>query len=665
MPTEISITDGDIALAENILFSNGEKFDEERIAFIKNLDTIDLQAVPGSGKTTALMAKLLILERYLPFDDGSGILVISHTNAAIDEIKDKIGKYCPKLFSAPNFVGTIQKFTNEFLAIPFYSNTYNKRTHYIDDEIYNTYAKEFSSKFFRGFTGVEQNNAKRYLRVNDLYRKFRYSHLNGAIELTNGYNGPPLDFRKPRGNTRAQNYQDWTNPEKQRVKLWLFEFKKSLFREGVLSFDDAYCLAFEYLFKLPRIKHILQKRFQYVFVDEMQDMEMHQHDLLESIFFDDANTISKYQRIGDKNQSIYSREITLDEIWSERETLTINGSHRLTPPIAELVDCFALYRDAGFQVRGMREGDIPPHLIVYENASIGNVIRKYSEIINGLLAEGRIPSSDNKFKAIAWVKSHPDDDKIGLSDYFSDFDFINHSPHIEYSCLGNYLNAGSKTNNSLAPIQANVINALLKVLRLENIQTEDGQKYTKNSLFAYLKEYHELSFSELRLNLFQWSMAIAQGKDVADLIRAYVPNFLAFFGGAINHSNEFITKVAQNNNDGNDVEETLKINTVNYHGFDIDVTTVHAEKGKTHTATLYLETFYSRGQGNYESERLRNQFLYLNLNPNTIDVVKRSAKMMYVGISRPTHLLCVAVHKARFDEHLSEIDTRKWVIETP
>lgn len=50
---------------------------------IRNLNTIDLQAVPGSDKTTVLLAKF-------PFVDGSGVLVLSHTNAAIDEIKDNV-----------------------------------------------------------------------------------------------------------------------------------------------------------------------------------------------------------------------------------------------------------------------------------------------------------------------------------------------------------------------------------------------------------------------------------------------------------------------------------------------------------------------------------------------------------------------------------------------
>ena len=56
----IEISDKDIQYSEQILLKEGQSFDDERKVFIKYLCTLDLQAVPGSGKTTALLAKLLI-----------------------------------------------------------------------------------------------------------------------------------------------------------------------------------------------------------------------------------------------------------------------------------------------------------------------------------------------------------------------------------------------------------------------------------------------------------------------------------------------------------------------------------------------------------------------------------------------------------------------------
>ena len=130
---QISISDEDIQYAERIL---GCCFDEERRIFIRDLSTLDLQAVPGSGKTTALLAKLIILESKMPFDHNAGVLVVSHTNAAVDEIRDRIGNIASKLFRYPNFVGTIQSFADEFLTVPYFTNRYNCSINRIDDEMY-------------------------------------------------------------------------------------------------------------------------------------------------------------------------------------------------------------------------------------------------------------------------------------------------------------------------------------------------------------------------------------------------------------------------------------------------------------------------------------------------------------------------------------------------
>jgi hypothetical protein len=64
MPQVINISDEEIQHAEQLLLPAGK-----RLMMMANrlyvFHTIDLQAVPGSGKTTALLAKLVILEHKL------------------------------------------------------------------------------------------------------------------------------------------------------------------------------------------------------------------------------------------------------------------------------------------------------------------------------------------------------------------------------------------------------------------------------------------------------------------------------------------------------------------------------------------------------------------------------------------------------------------------
>ena len=104
---DITITDGDIDEIESV-FGNVH-FDKVRRDIIKDLSSFDVQAFPGTGKTTVLVAKLAILAMKWPHN-YRGICVLSHTNAARDEIESRLGHtdIGKRLLSYPHFVGTIQ-----------------------------------------------------------------------------------------------------------------------------------------------------------------------------------------------------------------------------------------------------------------------------------------------------------------------------------------------------------------------------------------------------------------------------------------------------------------------------------------------------------------------------------------------------------------------------
>lgn len=58
----IEITDEDILWVEEMM-GGKVHFDSARVNVLKNMDSVDIQAFPGSGKTTILVAKLAILQR--------------------------------------------------------------------------------------------------------------------------------------------------------------------------------------------------------------------------------------------------------------------------------------------------------------------------------------------------------------------------------------------------------------------------------------------------------------------------------------------------------------------------------------------------------------------------------------------------------------------------
>lgn len=132
----IKITDQDIERAEKILLPEGSRFNDERRKFICCMKSHDVVACPGSGKTTALLSKILILASKMPFSDNRSICVLTHTNVAIDKIKSQLGTEAEHLFQYPNFFGTIQTFIDRFLAIPAYRNEFNQALLSIDWDMY-------------------------------------------------------------------------------------------------------------------------------------------------------------------------------------------------------------------------------------------------------------------------------------------------------------------------------------------------------------------------------------------------------------------------------------------------------------------------------------------------------------------------------------------------
>ncbi|SEM90565.1 Part of AAA domain-containing protein [Chryseobacterium taichungense] len=641
----IDITDDDIRYAERILLPEGKEFDDERKAFIRNLNTIDLQAVPGSGKTTALLAKLLIIERKLPFSDGSGILIISHTNTAIDEIKEKVQKHCPKLFSYPNFIGTIQSFVDTFLAIPMFVHWKGKKPIRIDSEIF--WESLHKSLPYGSRLALEKrlgNKFKQFMEELSIGPNDKLFHFDSFEEIS-----------IPKIGSHTDTYKN------------LFAVKKRLLNKGILNYSDAFTLANIYLNKHNSIKSLLQKRFSFVFVDEMQDMDTHQYNLLEKVFYDDGNSISIIQRIGDKNQAIYNSVKAID-VWEDRaEVLRLNGSQRLSKPIANFVKRFALYNDVNFNIVGMNVCVIKPHILKFENETIGNLIPQFAHIVKAYKEQGSFTNPERPIKVVCWNTdwkeddtSRQDDAKLRLEDYHIGFRKEKSKPKQDYDCLKSYLLFYDKSKQTLEPLRKNILNSFLKILRLENINTLDGRPYTKKKLIDFIRVKDHQKYEELKLNIYNWSMGVIKGNanDVFEGIRAYIPNFFAIFSEAapstsISFINNDTTRLFEIN-----VEKLEISNHYKEQGLEIEITSVHAVKGQTHCATLYLESYF---QGNYESERLTNQFLGNAFDDKRVHH-KSSTKMAYVGFSRPTDLLCIAVHKDRFDKYLSGINKEEWEI---
>ncbi len=621
-----TITDADIAYAENILLPEGEKFDSERVTFIKELGSVDLQACPGSGKTTCLMAKLLILARELPFDDGSGILVLSHTNGAVDEIKEKIAKYYPQLFKFPTFIGTIQSFVDHFLAIPYYVQKYKHKPLRIDSQIFYEQVWEPGKAKFWLTNNFKEASDRREFLGNICF------DLND--NLVSGPVGTPENFR-----IKDKNCETYKA---------LYEMKNKLLESGYISYDDAYYFAACYIKKFPKIVDLLQKRFKYVFIDEMQDTDTHQLELIDTVF--PMGGGSSVQRIGDQNQAIYSK-VKPDVVWKPRDGyFTLNGSKRLSPSIAATIKNISLTPQD--LVGNPKRQSIKPKILLFDDSSIQKVPNKFCQIvIDNSLHKRQSPI----FKAIGWRKRPTVANGLTIGSYFTDSQTIKQRMKIDYDSLKEYLFFERTENISeLNSSRKNIINALIKILRIAKIKNVTGADFTGQSFLKFLSEKSPEEYEKLQLNLLNWCMSLVKGLDIHTLVSDYASHLLNDLFGVTEIADEVNNFITYTDNDQESnvekIAQKIPINRFHYitdeGNIDLEIATIHSIKGETHTGTLYLETYYYNDGGrSYESERLIEQLKGNRATGKIGKRVQESLKMAYVGMSRPTDLLCIAIHK--------------------
>jgi len=652
----MKITNNEIERVERLFFPDGGNFKDdnnERYNFIKCLDrSIDVHACPGSGKTTSLLAKLYLLSEKTPFPDGRAICVLTHTNVAIDTIKNRLGSKANRLFQYPNFFGTIQSFVDRYLAIPALIKMKGIRPIQIDKDFHdrkmtklffnNTSRDDRWWLFYRGNDhGVNGNNpASIALSFLLEYVRMKFDE-DGKITFIKKLNWDDILLR---------------NPDSDSYKI-LFEIKNSLLEDGVLSFDDAYSLAKWYLEGNSEIKELFASRFSHVYIDEMQDTYPHQLELIDQLF-DESVVV---QRIGDLNQAILGGNDG-ETAWSkDDEYLEITGSWRFSQPIANVLRNVAL--DPQEDLVGFNEVDIPPHIITHNEGDRDEVLQKFVELIDKYNLTTKSDETGYPFKAIGWVGKEKDGLTIG--NYFEGY---NKKLNSSRRTFPNFITLiACSLEATPKEFRDNIINGLLEILFLENIYREDTEqkrRHSKTSFQQFIEDTDQDLLISLLSQISKWYLK--REETSIENLHKEIKNYF--------ETELFPAIEIEINGNGKEylIDEEIKditpmqaqasniFNSSTEHLQDIDVyvDTVHSVKGETHTATLYLETKYYNTDGD---------FLINELKGTPYDGTGGSRKEMcikvaHVGFSRPTDLLCVALDRELVNDHKEELEDFGWEI---
>lgn len=739
MFVKMEINPDHIRRAEEILIG-GAEFDDERREFINCMETLDLLAVPGSGKTTALLAKLYCIAQQMPLENNKGILVLAHTNHAIEEIEKVLKPICPQLFSYPNFVGTVQSFSNRFIANQACFELFGSYIRKNDDEVSNDellnmfYKINYQSKLngfifnqlYSQFSVIKTENLIKYfcltldeakIKLLSLKRE-RKINKNGSCNYSAIKSIAKNDIDPMNAFLRKVHDESITkvNKEKQafclRYKIdfingkftsksgdlsfgsesgtELLSYFREAFKKGILRYSDSIALSLYYLIINKDLISILQNRFKYVFIDEMQDLDQDQVDIIENIFFSkESNSI--IQRIGDKNQAIYSNVSVAGEIiWKTRKEISpeiftknfsLNNSYRLSPIIANLVDGFVLDREEGYKVIGISNNqNIKPYLLVYDNESDTEKLKdKFISLIKHYGLEHNSKNLERGFHIIAWTTDKEEGaDKMHLRKLFPEYSKESRQKKEDFDCLRKYIFLFDHHKKTFESTRKSLLNGIIRVLRIEkNYHDVENKKYfRKSSFIQFLKDNDKEFYDSFNQKLFDWCYSIVTVKNYEEIYAQYSNFIVTEIGRLLPEFRIFLSRKFI------DKEFEFILNHPSIEGdsekdIQIKLGSVHSVKGQTHCATMYLETDYY----NSETEKLvveivsktKKREQVLGNNPlffqeqNFSHLAKtrsiETLKMMYVGFSRPTNLLCFAVRKENVKNDLTKYETSGWNIE--
>ena len=228
-----------------------------------------LLAVPGSGKTTVLVARLghMVINKNIPPEN---ILAITYSNAAADEMRER----CSSLFGQ-SIVGRINFRTINSLSLKIYADDCRKKGIPERALIKEWEARSLVKRIYMQCTGAK------YVTENDVQELFSAITYIKNMMLT-----------EERILELEEDYPD--------LHKMYQEYQRTLDRQGKMDYDDQMVFALEILRKDNSLLKSIKNRYKYICVDEAQDTSKIQHEIIRILA--QGNNLFM---VGDEDQSIY------------------------------------------------------------------------------------------------------------------------------------------------------------------------------------------------------------------------------------------------------------------------------------------------------------------------------------------------------------------------
>lgn len=233
-------------------------------------------ASAGSGKTRVLTERI----KRLLDKTKRKILAITFTNKAGEEMRERLGSN--EKIKSQVFIGTFHGFCQQVLEMRYNLVGLSKMPHIFEDDSDRLelieQAIESTPSYSRKYVMLEQKKQ----------REFRYDVLSFISSVK-------------RELLSEDELLKGTNDED--LVLLYHSYQEILASQNAIDFDDLIMLTHRLFINNPTVAALYRRTYEYICIDEAQDLNNAQYQLLRSITIDEYRNV---MMVGDPNQSIFA-----------------------------------------------------------------------------------------------------------------------------------------------------------------------------------------------------------------------------------------------------------------------------------------------------------------------------------------------------------------------
>ena len=425
---------------------------------------------------------------------------------------------------------------------------------------------------------------------------------------------------------------------------------------GIFTYNEMLLYAKKALAECQSISVSIQSRFPILFIDEAQDTDAFLWDLLTNTF-DQNNIKSIRQGFGDVNQAIYGSLNEEDELkcFPRNSALVLEESKRFNDMIARFANTVSITESEMTGTSPLfSDREIKNSILLFDrkNHNLKNVIDTFGQLVIDTFTDREIIQYKHEgIHAIGMVHEKKEETSDahfpkGVFDYWKEYrplkkDNIS-NPKLLIGYFRNGIESFKSTKENYDQIYwivkglGRVINKAKKdrfITLTGNILLNIMSKldYSQKTLFRkYLKECTDIKSFE---NQSDWKQILTITLNILAIFdlkpNDNVNKFLEWqeSDSFVNNKTDSITKNCYTYIDDNSSREVV-----------IEFGNIHSVKGRTHLATLVLETYY-------KTHNMKSILDYLCNTPpkNTNSTNAKRLKCQYVAMTRARGLVCLAI----------------------